>query len=277
MRKNLTLLLFSLGLGTFSLIAQNAEPTDAEEAAAQKAKAAAKLDAEYLTWVETLTPEQQAWETVLQAELGGFYLPIHKRQKVAGQSNAWDFVADDPALPRILLIGDSVSRAYTQTVRKELKGKANVHRAPANCGPTATGLRKIDVWLGNGKWDFIHFNFGIHDRNTPIADYTDRLEQLVEKMKETGATVIWANTTPIPDFEPKKWKAASIVERNEAAAEVMKKHGIATNDLFSAITPRLDELQNPDDVHFSAEGNAYLGLKVAESLETQLGPVPAQD
>src|SRR5690606_40932947 len=68
-----------------------------------------------------------------------------------GRSNAWDYVEDDPALPRVLLIGDSVSRGYTQAVRKALQGKVNVHRAPANCGPTATGLKKMDVWLEIGR------------------------------------------------------------------------------------------------------------------------------
>ena len=51
----------------------------------------------------------------------------------------------------MLLIGDSVSRGYTLSVRKTLAGKANVHRAPANCGPTSLGLRKLDVWLDDGK------------------------------------------------------------------------------------------------------------------------------
>jgi hypothetical protein len=84
-------------------------------------------------------------------------------------------VKDDPKLPRVLLIGDSVSRGYTQAVRKVLAGKVNVHRAPANCGPKASGVKNIEVWLGDGKWDLIHFDFGIHDRATPIADYQQRL------------------------------------------------------------------------------------------------------
>ncbi|MBI1310839.1 SGNH/GDSL hydrolase family protein [bacterium] len=170
-------------------------------------------------------------------------------------------------MPRVLLIGDSVSRAYTQTVRRELTGKANVHRAPANCGPTATGVRKIDVWLGDGKWDVIHFNFGIHDRATPLADYTQRLEQLIDRMSRTGATLVWASTTPIPDVSDRKYVAASIVERNAAAAELMAKHQIAIDDLFTAVRPRLAELQNPNDVHFSGPGNEFLGQQVAMFLE----------
>lgn len=246
------------------------EPTNAAEAAKQKAQADAELEAKYQALVAKLPPEQQAWERVLQAQLGGFYLPIHKREKVAGRSNAWDFVPDDPKLPRVLLIGDSVSRGYTQATRKALAGKANVHRAPANCGPTASGIKNMDVWLGNGKWDVIHFNFGIHDRNTPLTDYTQRLEQLIERMKKTGARLIWASTTPIPDSPDGKQTAASIVERNKAAAGVMKKHDVLTDDLFAAITPRLAELQPPNDVHFNAKGYDFLGETVSASIQQAL-------
>ena len=260
-----------------SALAQKApsktEPTNAAEAAAQKAAADAKLDEQYQALVAKLSLEEQAWEKVLQSQLGNFYLPLHKREKIQGRSNAWDFVKDDPKLPRVLLIGDSVSRAYTQTVRKALAGKANVHRAPANCGPTASGLKNIEVWLGDGKWDVIHFNFGIHDRNTPLADYTARLEELVQRMKQTGATVVWASTTPIPDMPDGKQTAKSIVERNAAATALTTKLGVQTDDLFAAITPHLAKLQNPNDVHFSEEGSRFLGEQVAAFLEKSIaGP-----
>lgn len=68
------------------------EPTNAAEAAVKKAKADAELEAKYQAWVVKLPPAQQAWERVLQENLGSFYLPIHKREKIAGKSNAWDFL-----------------------------------------------------------------------------------------------------------------------------------------------------------------------------------------
>jgi hypothetical protein len=268
-----TLLIFGIAPAGFAQTAANpvkGEPTNAKEADAQKAKADALTEKRYQALVAKLPPDQQAWEHVLQTQLGGFYLPSHKRAKVAGQSTAWDFVQDDLNLPRVLLIGDSVSRGYTQAVRTVLAGKANVHRAPANCGPTATGLKNIEVWLGDGKWDLIHFNFGIHDRSTPIADYTRQLEQLIERMKKTGAKLVWASTTPIPDNPSKKQSAASIVERNEAAAELMKKHDVATDDLFDAMTPNLAAMQIPNDVHFNAKGYDFLGETVAKAIEEQL-------
>ena len=248
------------------------EPTNAKESAQKKAEADAALDRDYQAVKAKLPADQQAWETVLEQNLGSFYLPIHKKEKIQGRSNAWDFVQDDPALPRVLLIGDSVSRGYTQAVRKAMAGKANVHRAPENCGPTANGLKKLDIWLGSGKWDVIHFNFGIHDRATPAADYEARLETIIAKLKATGAKVIWASTTPVPpDTKDGPIAAQQILEKNEIAARVMAKHGVAVDDLFAFITPHLATAQNPKDVHFTGAGYDLLGGQVASSISSALG------
>lgn len=72
-------------------------------------------------------------------------------------------IEDVAGLPRVLLIGDSISIGYTLHVRELLKGKANVHRIPANGGPTTNGVTHLKTWLGDSKWDVIHFNFGLHD------------------------------------------------------------------------------------------------------------------
>jgi lysophospholipase L1-like esterase len=247
------------------------ESTNTKESSQRKTEADAALDKDYQAWKTRLPLDQQAWETVLEQNLGSFYLQIHKREKVQGRSNAWDFVQDDPALPRVLLIGDSVSRGYTQAVRKALAGKANVHRAPENCGPTANGLKKLDVWLGSGKWDVIHFNFGIHDRATPALDYEQRLEEIVTRLKATGAKVIWASTTPVP-ADTKDGPAATqqIVEKNEIAAKIMKNVAVAVDDLFGFITPQLAQAQNPRDVHFNGKGYDLLGGQVAVSIESVL-------
>ncbi len=244
-----------------------AKPTSA---AAKKPAEDAAVEEKYQAIVAKLPPDEQAWERTLQANLGTFYLPIHKRERVKGIPNAWAYVKDDPKLPRVLLIGDSVSRGYTMAVRKALAGKANVHRAPESCGPTSNGLKKLDVWLGDGKWDVIHFNFGIHDRLTPPAQYEERLEKIVVRLRQTGAKLVWASTTPIPKNEAKKQTPESIVERNAIAAGVMQRRGIPIDDLFAFITPHLATAQNPNDVHFNAKGYELLGGQVAEAVLASL-------
>lgn len=239
------------------------------EELAKKAKQAAVLEEKYQALVATLTPEAQAWEKLLQANLGSFYLPNHKRDRVAGKSTAWDFVKDDPALPRVLLIGDSISRGYTLATRKQLAGKANVHRAPTNCGSSVNGVEKLDIWLGQSKWDVIHFNFGIHDVQKSISKetYLKNLEKIVGRLKATGAKVIFATTTPIQDDPTKKKNpATAVVERNQAAIEIMKKNNVSVNDLFKTVTPILAQYQNVKDVHFKEEGYDFMGKAVAESI-----------
>ena len=70
---------------------------------------------------------------------------------------------DVAGLPCVLMIGDSISSGYTFPTRVLLKGKVNVPRISTNGGPTIRGLVQIDSWLGDGKWDVIHFNWGLHD------------------------------------------------------------------------------------------------------------------
>lgn len=194
------------------------------------------------------------------------------------KSNALAPIQDQPGLPRVLLIGDSISIGYTPPVRELLKSKANVHRIPANGGPTIRGLTNIDKWLGDAHWDVIHFNWGIHDlrfeggkRQVEPADYEKNLRILVAKLKTTGAKLIFATTTPIPDGEliPKR-SFGKVPEYNVIAKKVMEENGVTIDDLNTWITPHLAEYQNPQDVHYKPEGYAYLAKQVAATIEAAL-------
>lgn len=69
----------------------------------------------------------------------------------------------DARIPNVLILGDSISIGYTLQVHDGLKGIANVIRRKANCGDTTSGLANIDKWLGDTKWNVIHFNWGLWD------------------------------------------------------------------------------------------------------------------
>lgn len=262
-------LCFSLAAAVFTAALHAAEPTNAKEAAEKKSQAEAADAAADAKRKAAMSPEELAWERILEENLGSFYLPIYKHEKAQNKETAWDYVKDDPELPRVLLIGDSVSRGYTLAVRHALAGRVNLHRAPENCGPTKNGLKKLDVWLGSGHWDVIHFNFGIHDRALKPDEYARNLEQIVARLEKTGAKIIWASTTPMPPGST-KYPQAPIDKLNEIAAAVMQKHHIAMDDLGAAIQPRLAEFQNKDDVHFNAAGYDFLGQTVAKSITEAL-------
>ena len=220
-----------------------------------------------------MTPDEQAWEKVLEENLGSFYLPNYKKAKQAGRETAWDYVEDDPTLPRVLLIGDSISIGYTAATREALTGKANVHRAPTNCGPTIKGLEELDQWLGEGKWDVIHFNWGLHDlkyiedkQQVPLGEYEKNLTELVRRLKKTKAKLIWCATTPVPEGCSPPRKDEDVLAYNAVAKKIMDANGIAIDDLYAFALPRLKEIQRPANVHFSPEGSAVLAKQVAASI-----------
>jgi lysophospholipase L1-like esterase len=185
-------------------------------------------------------------------------------------------IKDTPGLPRVLLIGDSISMGYAVPVRKLLSGKANVHRIPGNGGPSSNGVFLIEGWLGKDKWDVIHFNFGLHDlkrlddgkQQVPIESYERYLRLIVQRLKKTGALLIWASTTPVPEGKLSPPRVpADVTAYNTAAARVMNENGVAINDLYGFALPLLTEIQRPVNVHFTDSGSERLGKQVAGAIE----------
>ena len=195
-------------------------------------------------------------------------------------------VVDDPALPRVLIIGDSISIGYTLPLRAALDGVANVHRPPTNCAHTWKGLESIDQWLGEGKWDLIHFNWGLHDLKyvdkegklalppkgkqvSTVVEYAANLEKLVQRLNQTGATLIWRPTTPVPEGAQGR-VPADLAKYNAAAREVIERHGIEVDDMNSFIRDHKIPQVRPDNVHFSKDSSALLAGNSAKLIRRKL-------
>ncbi len=208
--------------------------------------------------------------------------------------------ADGPRqdLPRVLLLGDSISIGYTPFVQEILKDEAVVlrplqkNKRPENCAGTTKGVKEIDRWLriGGGKWSAIHFNFGLHDlkrvhpesgagsadpqhpRQASPEKYEEQLRKIVKKLKETGAQLIFATTTPVPPGGVKPHRDVEDPERyNAIARKVMKENDIQVNDLCGFAQKRLKEIQQPVNVHFTRDGSRALAGQVAEHIRRALG------
>jgi lysophospholipase L1-like esterase len=204
---------------------------------------------------------------------------------VAGLAGSLSLSAAE--LPKVLILGDSISIGYTPEVTRLLAGHAAVSRPKANCGSTLTGLANVEKWLGDGRWDVIHFNWGLHDlcyrhpdskvqgnrdkvngkQAVPPAEYERNLETLVARLQRTGARLVFANTTVVPEGEAGRFTGDE-VKYNAIAERVMKRHGIPVNDLHAltrAFGPELGK--GPGDVHFTPAGYARLAAEVAAAVK----------
>ena len=204
---------------------------------------------------------------------------------VAGLTSSLSVSAAE--LPKVLILGDSISIGYTPEVTRLLAGQAEVSRPKANCGSTQTGLANVEKWLGDGRWHVIHFNWGLHDlcyrhpdskvqgnrdkvngkQAVPPAEYERNLETLVARLQRTGARLVFANTTLVPEGEAGRFTGDE-VKYNAIAERVMKRHGIPVNNLHAvsrAFGPELGK--GPGDVHFTPAGYARLAAEVAAAVK----------
>ena len=198
---------------------------------------------------------------------------------------------DDPKLPRVLVVGDSISMNYHQAAKTALAGKANYYRVAGNGGPSDRGVSAMELWLGDYTqkglhWDVIQFNHGLHDlkqaydekndswgrHQVAIEDYKKNLELEVSIMKKTGATLIWCETTPVPNSSrgPYARRKGEASVYNKAAMEVIRKHPeILVNCLHKTISESksMEKWRKGSDVHFwSGELQAVLGNAVGDAV-----------
>ena len=143
-------------------------------------------------------------------------------------------------------------------------------------------MEQIEAWIGNKKWDVIHFNWGLHDLKymgpngenlypkekggkvqVDLLEYEKNLESLVKRLKKTGAKLIWRNTTPIPPGAKGRYVGDSI-RYNNTASRVMIRYGIPTHDLFTLSRERMEEIMRPANVHYTEKGSKVLAESVAE-------------
>jgi lysophospholipase L1-like esterase len=230
----------------------------------------AHVDRKYEQWRQTLSPERREWEKTLENSIGSYYWPLYKRDRLAGKETCWDYADSKPGLPTVFVIGDSISLGYTPVVRKNLKGKVNVERVPENCGKLSHALASVDKWLGSNHYKLIYFNFGIHDRRTPLATYQKELKELVPKLKQHADIVVFASSTPLPQDPSKEMDNLDILEKNQAAKEVMSENQIHVDDLYAFVEPNKHELMEANDCHFRSTGYVALGNHATETIKSLL-------
>ncbi len=177
--------------------------------------------------------------------------------------------------PRVLLVGDSITRGYYKAVEDSLKGKAIVCRLATSKSLGDPGLLdEVRLVLGQAKFDVVHFNNGMHGWGYTEAEYAKAVPELIAVLRKgaPAAKLVWGHTTPVrvagrtDQVDP---KTDRVKARNAAAAAVMAKAGIPVNDLYAAVADR-PELFSADGVHLTAKGSAALGEQVAAHVLKQL-------
>ncbi|HXR46392.1 MAG TPA: SGNH/GDSL hydrolase family protein [Candidatus Limnocylindrales bacterium] len=189
----------------------------------------------------------------------------------------WISHADETNLPRVLLIGDSISRDYYPGVEKCLAGKAYVGRLSTSAFISDPALlQEIKMVLGEYRFEVIHFNNGMHGWQYSEKEYRQAFPEFLKTIRKSApkAKLIWATTTPLkvspklPSDNQIQATDERIAERNAIALKFVQAEGIPVDDLNAPVRGHPE--YHSDNVHFNSRGIDFEAAQVAMQIELLL-------
>lgn len=190
--------------------------------------------------------------------------------------DVWLPHTNDKELPRVLLIGNSITRAYYPEVESLLGGKAYVGRlcTSKSIGDPALSA-EIALILSCEKFDIIQFNNGMHGWGYTEDEYKRSFPELIKTIKEhaPNAKLIWATTTPVRTGDGMMLfdsRTDRVRERNRIAEAAVKDQNIRINDLFELVENHPEFYAGGDGTHPEAKGVTALANQVAAVISELL-------
>jgi lysophospholipase L1-like esterase len=184
--------------------------------------------------------------------------------------------------PRVLFIGDSITRGYYPVVDRLLGTTA----ACARCCTSRflsdpVYFQELALILSQAQFAVIHFNNGLHGWDFTETEYAQGLPILVQYLRDRqpGAKLVWGQSTRVLDPAPPAtlWRSqrgfgpdnSRVLARNRIADDVMAELGVAVDPLYAATGER-PEVFSPDGVHYLPAGNEVLAAQVVEWVRPAL-------
>lgn len=194
-------------------------------------------------------------------------------------------------MKRVLLLGDSIRMGYDKKVRELLKDEYEVIFAEEDNGRFAA----YTLWQANqffkqyGHFDLVHWNNGYWDMNIenpmteaihPVEEYVNFLKRIIRLIRENGAQIVFATTTPIYQSGESKDNTGTeasinysndwVLEYNAAACRVMEEERILVNDLYSLCLEGPKYYKCEDMLHLTEEGYQRIAEQTAACIRKLL-------
>jgi len=191
--------------------------------------------------------------------------------------DVWIPQANDSKLPRVLLVGDSITRGYYGRVAAQLANVASVARLTTSrsvCDPLFVAeLRPV---VEGYKWAVIHFNNGIHGGAYSDEEYREGYRKALDYLRQAApdARVVCVLSTPASPDSPADLRDR-IARRNRIVAELARAKKLPVNDLFTPMNGHREWYR--DRFHFKPPAIALQAEQVARTIRGLLARRQAKD
>ena len=185
----------------------------------------------------------------------------------------WCEDTNDNALPRVALIGDSITEGYYRLVKEGLQGVAKVdYLATSYSIASDMYMNTVKNFVKDSAYDVVHYNYGLHAFAVDEELYASRCGEMLRFLNERTKVIVATTTTVLDETletEHGAWKD-KVIARNEKLTAVAEEFQADINDLNAVCKGLAQEDRHPDGVHFQESGYGAFAKSVVECVKKQL-------
>ena len=187
--------------------------------------------------------------------------------------NSWCEETSEKDLPRVLLVGDSITMGYQDKVRQKLKGVCYVDFiATSYAIDTKFYNELISQFASDSDYGLIHFNHGLHGQHVSKRSYKSKVKKLAAKLSKNAKIVLATSTIVYAEGNmrlDRVW-TKKLKERNDAVREISAEYGYPVDDLYYVSVGIPTDSRSIDGVHYTDAGYEIFAAAVAENIAANL-------
>ena len=174
------------------------------------------------------------------------------------------------SLPRVALIGDSITEGYFRLVQKAFEGIARVdYLATSYSVESEIYKSTVKALIDDSDYAVVHYNYGLHAYSVNEDRYEKGCREMLAYISKRAKTVVGTTTTVLNEdlkTESVHWKD-KVRLRNERLLSIAADMGLSVDDLNKVSKDLAGDNRTPDGVHFSENGYQVLAKSVVESIK----------
>ena len=184
----------------------------------------------------------------------------------------WCEDTNERTLPRVALIGDSITEQVFEVVKRELEGVAHVDYLATSyslLSPAYVGM--VEKFIEDSKYAVVCYNYGLHGYAITGEEYESAYKAMLEKLLANASVVVSLTTQVLENGQSGEssevWKD-KVIERNLCVEKLAKEFNLPVDDLYSISVKLASENGYIEDgVHFNKTGCEELGKSKANAIK----------
>ena len=172
-------------------------------------------------------------------------------------------------LPRVALIGDSITEQVFEGVKEALQGVAKVDFLATSYSITSPIYTKmVKAFFEDSDYLVVYYNYGLHAFNVSVEEYEKVYRALVSEFLKKSKVLLGTTTDVQTQHAERTMKMVN--ERNACVERIAKDFHLIVDNSYGISVEMGASGKTEDGVHFNAMGKKRLAEHKAEFIKNLL-------